>query len=222
MGLGYRSNEATTDVGRPTYPNLLDQLVSQNLIASRTYSIYLNGFDYSSGSILFGGVDLNKFTPPLYTLPINPNLSGSFTRFWISLTGLGITVPGSTSPVSIGSTSFPLSVIFDTGTTVSYLPTAIVAALAKALHIASGPDAQGLYTVPCSLRSQSGYIHFVFSGMQLRIPYSQLIFQDTTGQCFLGIIADNSGCSNILGDSFLRNIYVVYDLVQTAFREYSN
>ena len=216
MSLGYRSSEVTTNLGHPTYPNLLDQLVSQNIIASPTYSIYLNGFDYSSGSILFGGVDLNKFTPPLYTLPINSDLSGSFVRFWVSLTGLGVTVPGSTSSVSIGTSTFPLSVLFDTGTTFSYLPTAVVAPLAEALHATSGPDAQGRYTVPCSLQSQSGHIDFVFSGLQLHIPYSQLIFEVSTGECVLGIMADDSGCSNVLGDSFLRNIYVVYDLVQMA------
>lgn len=49
---------------------LLDSMVSQGLIASRAFSLYLSPYGDGSGSILFGGLDMKKFQGSLQTLPL--------------------------------------------------------------------------------------------------------------------------------------------------------
>lgn len=56
VGVGLAQNEASFY----KYPTIIDQMASQGLIKSRAFSLYLDGPDSSSGSIVFGGVDTKK------------------------------------------------------------------------------------------------------------------------------------------------------------------
>lgn len=42
MGIGFPENEAIVALGGDPYPNIMDLLVEQDLINTRTYSLYLN------------------------------------------------------------------------------------------------------------------------------------------------------------------------------------
>ena len=205
MGIGYATNEATSN----PYPNLVDQMVSQGLIASRTYSLYLNDLDSSSGTIIFGGVETQKFSGTLGTVPINQN-SGAITAFTISLTGIGVTSSNCTTAVS-PAMSYPVNVLLDSGTTFMNLPIAIADAIASVLGATADPFT--FYDLPnCDLLSSNGSIDFEFSGVKISVPFNEFIIRDAAG-CFLGMQSINSTCFGILGDSFLRSAYVVYDLV---------
>src|SRR5579862_2053535 len=116
MGVGYRTNEAILQFpGTTPYPNLVDQLVTQGFIQSRTYSLYLDDISASTGEIIFGGVDTDKFTGSLTTFPVNTDVSGIAQQFIITLTGLSVTAPGA-SAVGVGASSlYPLSVLLDSG-----------------------------------------------------------------------------------------------------------
>ena len=62
IGIGFDENEASlTSITSVPYPNLIDQMVSQGLINTKAYSLYLDDLEESTGSIVFGGVDTNKF-----------------------------------------------------------------------------------------------------------------------------------------------------------------
>ncbi|THX39710.1 acid protease [Aureobasidium pullulans] len=65
MGLGYANNEGSNK--SEPYPTFLDALVQSGAIESRLYGIYLNQIN-SSGSIIFGGIDIAKFQGPMTTL----------------------------------------------------------------------------------------------------------------------------------------------------------
>ena len=56
MGIGFDLDEAAETV----YPNIIDDMVSQGLIATKAYSLYLDDYDSPTGSIIFGGVDSGK------------------------------------------------------------------------------------------------------------------------------------------------------------------
>lgn len=219
MGVGYRNNEAILSEGKPPYPNLVDQMVSQGIIESRTYSLYLNDTDSSTAVILFGGVDFDKFNSPLHTLPINGNATGGISRFLVTLTNVSISAPNSKSDITLGpSSAYPLNSLLDSGTSLTYLPSSIAGALAKQFGSTSiTPD--GLPILPnCNSQNLQGSLNFYFSGVEIRVPYSELILEigktNSGGLiCGLGVVADDStGCS-VLGDTFLRSAYVVYDLV---------
>jgi len=72
MGVGFALNEAVCNTAGvcPVYPTIVDQMVSQNKINTRAYSLWLDDLNAETGSILFGGVDSAKYHPPLVTLPI--------------------------------------------------------------------------------------------------------------------------------------------------------
>jgi len=78
IGIGYDMDEASlTSLTSVPYPNLIDQMVSQGLINTKAYSLYLDDMEEATGSIIFGGVDTNKF---MYVEILSPSsLSLSIT-----------------------------------------------------------------------------------------------------------------------------------------------
>jgi hypothetical protein len=135
--------------------------------------------------------------------------------FYITLTGLSVTAPGK-SPVNVGSSSlYPFNVILDSGTTISHLPSSVVRSVASILGATSVQD--GLYILPdCTSEFASGSLNFFFSGVEISVPYDELILRlpatNNGFLCVIGLVSDDSGCG-VLGDTFLRSAYVVYDLV---------
>ena len=227
LGVGYRTNEAiVVGEGQPPYPNVIDQMLSQQFIGSRTYSLYLNDLDASTGMILFGGVDLDKFSGTLATLPINPDSNGATSVFFVTLTGMNLNTPGNGGITPIDTTStFPLSVVLDSGTTFMNLPSAIVRPIGEGLG-GTFSDHWQQYILPnCNAQSADASFDFIFSGVQISVPFNEIIVNafnseghlitDDNGSpiCVLGMTVDDSLPFGILGDTFLRSAYVVYDLV---------
>jgi len=225
MGVGFPSNEAiVASPGEGTYPNLVDTMLSQGLIASRTYSLYLDDIDDSVGNILFGGVDTDKFSGTLSTFPINTDSTGVASQFVVTLSGLSVTPPGG-SASGVGTSSlYPLSVLLDSGSSYMSLPSEMVTSIASAMG-ASYSNTLGGYILPnCDQQYSSGTLDFFFSGFELKVPYSEFIvnptatdgtfFQYNNGQdvCMIGAIPGSSQQIAVLGDTFLRSAYVVYDL----------
>jgi hypothetical protein len=210
MGVGYALGEAITSFQQPSYPNLVDVMVTEGLIESPTYSLYLNDIEASTGLILFGGVDLDKFSGTLETLPINTD-NGTYSRLMITLTDITISTPGNVTAVNSAST-LPLSVVLDSGTTLGLLPTPILESLAEFF----GAQLQdGVYILPnCDALSDTGTVDFSFSGVNISVPFNEILVNLPTSPpvCAIGLQALDSSCG-ILGDTFLRSAYVVYSLV---------
>ena len=227
MGVGFPLNEAILQFsGTQPYPNLVDQMVSQKIIQSRTYSLYLDDIEASTGNIIFGGVDTAKFSGTLSTFPINVDSTGTATQFIISMTGLSLTQP-SGKTIGIGASSnYPLSVLLDSGSSYMSLPAGIVSSLANALGARFNAELQGYLLPNCNSQFASGTLNFFFSGVQIVVPFDEFIVNPTqpdgtplkfsNGQpvCILGVLSGTSDNIAVLGDTFLRSAYVVYDLVK--------
>jgi hypothetical protein len=67
LGLGYTGRMSFMERKKGMPPTFLEGLVQAGAISSRLYSIYMNTLD-QYGSILFGGVDTEKYKGPLTTL----------------------------------------------------------------------------------------------------------------------------------------------------------
>lgn len=77
--------------------------------------------DSNSGSILFGGVDTEKYEGDLSVLPIQiDSQSGDISSFTVALSGISISNKAGKSQYS--KTNLAIPVILDSGTTNSYLP----------------------------------------------------------------------------------------------------
>lgn len=210
LGIGYTINEvAVTRAGGQPYPNLPQKLVDDNLISSNAYSLWLNDLDASTGTILFGGVDKDKFHGTLQTLPIIPEQDNVYAEFIIALTGMGQN--GKNGSI-FSNQNVP--VLLDSGSSLMYLPDTVVRSLYRTYN-AQYDATQGAAFVDCNLAYQEGSLDFVFSGVRISVAIDELVLVASVSRgqpiCILGILPAGNQVA-VLGDTFLRSAYVVYDL----------
>ncbi len=220
FGIGFD----TLETSPTTYINFPGALVANGLINSQAYSLFLNSEEAESGSILFGAVDHSKYTGPFITVPII-----SKHRTSVYLTGLSSSIDGCDTDlfehddtVSIQEELLEeggLYVLLDSGTTLSFLPAAFVDKIGKTLGATFSEDV-GLYTMPCNQPGQT--LDFKFSCSTIKTPLSNFLwaayydngspayFPNGDPMCFLTI--EKTDGIPILGDSFLRAVYAVFDL----------
>lgn len=209
LGIGYAINEvAVGRAGLQPYANLPQKLVDDGTVNSNAYSLWLNDLDASTGSILFGGVDTDKFQGELQTLPIIPE-QGVYAEFIIALTGMGQN--GSNSSI-FSNENVP--VLLDSGSSLMYLPDSVVRSLYRTFD-AQYDASQGAAFVDCDLANNQGSLDFSFSGVTISVPLNELVVVAAVSRgqpiCILGIGPAGDSVS-VLGDTFLRSAYVVYDL----------
>ncbi|TAQ88566.1 hypothetical protein B7494_g3109 [Chlorociboria aeruginascens] len=230
LGIGYDTNEASQSV----YPNIIDDMFSQGLITTKAYSLYLDDLEASTGSIIFGGLDSSKYVGSLTALDIQPDqaLDGSsvYAEFIIALTSFGVESGGKVTSFS-GSATFAEPVVLDSGTTITYLPDQVAEDLFDSIGAVDDVSNTGNVYVDCDLTTSNSSTTFNYgfggaSGTTIKVPISELVFPLTglfavpegylpelpfTSPCGFGIQPADGG-TNLLGDTFLRSAYVVYDL----------
>jgi hypothetical protein len=219
LGIGYTSNEIQVNRNQQqAYPNLPAAMVDAGLIQSNAYSLWLNDLDAGTGQILFGGINTAKYSGSLETVPIIQEY-GAYYEFIIALTALSISGSSSTS----SSSSLPAPVLLDSGSSLMYLPNDLTTDIFNEVNAVYDSNAGAAY-VDCSLANSDSSISFSFSGATISVPFSELVlsagtnsdgqgltFQNGASACIFGVApADDS--TPVLGDTFLRSAYVVYDL----------
>ncbi|KAK9475892.1 aspartic peptidase domain-containing protein [Lipomyces japonicus] len=226
LGIGFAEDESVTE----SYDNLPIRLVDEGVINLRAYSLWLNDIDSSSGSVLFGGIDLAKFTGELVTIDMEPTTGKIYAEFIVSLTDITFNSTSSSNQTKILSSSAgdsALEVILDSGTTYGILPSSVVADIANQLGSSSTFEDSGLYVVNCDYQDSADTLVLKFdSTAKLEVSLRQLIVtveSDSAGNevCVLGVTSSSSSllfddfasdATYLLGDSFLRSGYFVYDL----------
>ncbi|KAK4041053.1 putative aspartic-type endopeptidase opsB [Parachaetomium inaequale] len=221
LGIGYPLNEVQVGrAGLRPYNNLPAQLVAEGVIQSNAYSLWLNDLNANTGNILFGGVDAEKYIPPLQSLPIESK-SGVYAEFMITLTKLQLGTK--TIGADTNNGNLALAVLLDTGSSLTYLPDNLVSEIYAAVGAVFNSDANAAY-VPCALaRDTTTTLNFTFTSPTIAVEMNELVLDlvTSTGQrptfengvpaCLFGIGPAGAG-TNVLGDTFLRSAYVVYDL----------
>lgn len=213
MGIGYGMGLTTS------YPNFVDQLALQNQTAVKAFSVGLGSKSEQEGAITFGGVDTSKFAGKLVTLPIVPAADSpdGVPRYWVSMDNVSLTPPNG-DVKTYANTS--MDVFFDTGATLTLLPTELADAIGKDFG-AQQADISGYYNVDCSLNDLPGTVNFAFPGVEIKVPYNEFI-RETSNGCVLGITASDT--FTLLGDTFMRSAYTVFDLENNALhvQQYQN
>lgn len=219
LGVGYAANEATVGIKNPyVYRNLPLRLVDSGVINTPAYSLWLNDVNADTGSILFGGVDHAKYNGTLLKVPVLKSSSSSvYSSFLVALDGLTVTSDGQTGSNILGGA---IRALLDSGTSLSYFPESVADELISNQLGGVYSNSLGYYIQSCDL---TGSLVFNFSGAVIEVPFSSFLFPVTTatgrqvtsrnGQpvCAIGIQPITSSFA-LLGDTFLRNAYVVYDL----------
>lgn len=215
LGLGYKTNEVQVGrAGLAPYDNLPAKMAASGMINSNAYSLWLNDLDANTGSILFGGVDTEQFEGELKTLPIQAEGS-VYAEFLITMTGLYM---GSEAI----ATNQALAVLLDSGSSLTYLPDSMVETIYQKVS-AQYDSSEGAAYIACSQAKSNNSLRFNFSEPIIEVAMDELVlelvtasgkrptFQDGSEACLFGIAPAGTG-SNVLGDTFLRSAYVVYDL----------
>lgn len=194
LGISVEPNESLQ--GAPEYPNFPVALKNAGYIDRVVYSLYLDTTTASTGTLLLGGIDYDKFSGSLTYLPMAD--SGSLDLNYESITYNGIQYAGSGVAT------------LDSGTSYTYIPDSAFQSLKAQLNLGSLDHDSGLYTIPCDTDVT---VEFNFKGVTIAANSDNLILQDGNGVCLFGIQSDSQSEYYILfGDTFLRNAYVVYDL----------
>lgn len=211
LGIGSMQNESPVILQTgDMYPNFPRKLKDQGHIHKVAYSLYLNNLNATSGSLLFGGVDKNKFSGSLYTVPIVSDRSLD-----VELTSMNI---GGTNLDSWDASGITL----DSGTSLTYLPADTVLQIGDNLV---GPEfVGGMYFIDSTDFDWSQTIDFTFSGATIKVPVKNFSLKikdvikpgsglDPKYDYVLGLLSNsNSRGINLLGDTFLRSAYVVYNI----------
>ncbi|KAK0387903.1 hypothetical protein NLU13_4148 [Sarocladium strictum] len=236
MGLGFSKNVASST----KYPTIVDNMVSQGLIDTPAYSLWLNTIDSDEGSILFGAIDQKKFVGSLAKMDLHPDeLSDQdeALHFNVKLTGFRANSPDDANDIDLGT--LDSHAVLDSGSTICLMPDDQV----QKIHEEFGVVAIDGLLAPfadCAWRGDKGRgysFDFKFEGKVIRVPLSEMVvnaYEEVQDQlmgdpearrlfgswdsvCIFGIgsTADfgfEGDGFTLLGDTFLRSAYVVYDL----------
>ena len=223
MGISFASGEELCSDGwtgkcSPEVPTVVDQLKAGGYTQRNAYSIYLNDVDSNTGSILFGAIDTARYSGDLIALPLQPDGSSNVTDLSVALTS--VSVRTESGLMRISDDSFTVPALLDTGTADMQIPAVV------ANSIVSGMGAvllDGDAYVPCRYKNANATFVFGFGGFggpSIDVPIARMItdadsqFNDGSEICYLNLhgVDEALGGDIILGDSFLRSAYVVFDL----------
>ncbi|GMM35613.1 hypothetical protein DASC09_029380 [Saccharomycopsis crataegensis] len=221
FGIGLQELE-----GLGLYDNLPLRLVDSGHINRAVYSQYLNDYNATTGSILFGAVDSSKYTGNLTTFPlINArHLHRTPSDFFISCDSIDLTYTRNNSVASnVSSAKHPI--LFDSGTSLLILPQTVFDWFGVAFEQISYIEELDGYLARCDVLEEYNF-DITLQGVTYSIPLSLLgtpvtqspLFQfdvpskyKKPNYCFLDIDCGNDNII-VAGDSLLRWFYVVYDL----------
>ena len=187
--------------------------MAKNIIKLEAYSIFLNRENSPTGSIIFGGVDTEKFSGKLSTLPVQKE-DGVFQELLVRLSSVSYA----------GKTGAPSDALLDTGSPLTYLQKNAAQALRVAVKAEYDEKGDHHY-VSCKLKGSKDTIKFSFDGTIINAPLGSFVLDPDpdlpfsspkTGEvlCGWGILTIDAknGRISILGTNFLRNAYFVFDL----------
>lgn len=138
----------------------------------------------------------------------------------VALTSISFT-DGTGETTQLTPPDYAQKVVLDSGTTQTLVTNDVFTALMNGLGAVDVGNSD--YAVPCRFRDLNSTINYGLGGadgVTIRVPMSQLVrgeliapknFEDKSGACDLGLGPLMSGVA-ILGDTFLRSAYAVFDL----------
>ncbi|KAF5010650.1 hypothetical protein FDECE_3190 [Fusarium decemcellulare] len=237
MGLGFSANVAAD---KP-YDTIIDNMVAQGLIDTAAFSLWLNDLGSDEGTILFGGLDKAKYVGKLATLPLLPEpgaLGSNITSFSVAIEGLEVNTPDGQDDVNLDGLESDAIAILDSGSTICLLPDDQVKDIFDAFDVLSVQNVAVPF-VDCAYGDDKGdgiSFDFKFKGKTISVPMKEMVINAFEGKqetfqdprvsplfkgwdsvCMFGISsAADYGVKTdsfaLLGDTFLRSAYVVYDL----------
>lgn len=211
LGIGFQRREAVRGyegASNEFYPNFPQVLKQQGITDVVAYSLNLG----VSSSIIFGGLDVNAYAGTMYTFPmvnVYPNVVDKPATLALTIQGLDIVDKLTNSKKNIFNNKY--AVLLDSGTTLVSFPTELADSMANFVNATYSPS-NSVYIFDCPANSDSIDFVFNFGKLKLNIPLTSFILlPEGDSICGFGVLRSRNSFIT-LGDSFLKNTYVVYDL----------
>nr|ACL68086.1 syncephapepsin precursor [Syncephalastrum racemosum] len=190
LGLGFDTIATVAGTKTP-----VDNLISQNLISKPIFGVWLGKqSEGGGGEYVFGGYNTDHIDGSLTTVKVD-NSQGWY----------GVTVSG----LKVGSKSVASSFdgILDTGTTLLIFDRSTASQVARAYGASDNGD--GTYTISCD-QSKLQPLALTMGGKDFFVPADSLIYVKQGSQCIAGFGYSSMDFA-IIGDTFLKNNYVVFN-----------
>ncbi|XP_076597049.1 pepsin A-like [Chaetodon auriga] len=191
LGLAFQSLASDNVV--PVFYNM----ISQNLVSQPLFSVYLSGNSEQGSEVLFGGIDNSYFTGSLTWIPL------SSATYW-QITMDSVTINGQTVACSGGCQA-----IIDTGTSLIVGPTNDINNINS--WVGASTNQYGEAMVNCQSVQSMPDVTFTLGGHSFSVPSSAYVSQSSSG-CSTGFGQGGYSQLWILGDVFIREYYVVFDI----------
>lgn len=201
FGVSFREQESD---GGTLYPNFPVALKQQGYIEKSAYSLFFSGPNSTEGTFLLGGLDTAKYNGDLQWHQISDGSAGA------SVQVNSLTVAGQDIPVN-------LDFALDSGSVFTYLPDDIFTAVSKQIKLGAFNSSLGVYYIDCNNKA-TVEVNFptgkvVMATESLVNPLYPITGDPSDTGCYFGITNTiQSNGFSLLGDTFLRNAYVAFDL----------
>lgn len=194
LGIGGKDTEAAY----VPYNDLPYALQAAGITPKASYSLYL-GPDLGLGSVIFGGIDTDKYSGTLETYPSAGN---------------GLTVDVSSIAVNGQTFTSGDAYLLDSGTTLGFVSKDVQDVLDSLFPHTLEQDGSITYRKLTSCNQPTDkFVTFDFGKNVIKFSYADLVAHQEDG-CYLGFTYN--GSDRILGDVFLRKAYVYYDLTDNT------
>ncbi|KAK1833640.1 aspartic peptidase domain-containing protein [Podospora conica] len=231
LGLGI--NDPERSLSTRSYPSFIDRVVSSGKIASPAYSIWLDGPEGATGSLLLGAIDLNRFTGPLIRLQAG-RPTGYRATFSLPVHAV------SSSGKRLKDNGRPFIASLNPGDAFSYLPSVLADSIMEQAG-ATWDDRLKRAMIPCDAASQRLAEFEIelegLGGPVLRVQLADLIVPRAVdfwrlnfvhgvflgpNECLFGVQKVDLGPTASItpfyniGSSLLRRTYMVFDITNDA------
>ncbi|KJZ72327.1 hypothetical protein HIM_08253 [Hirsutella minnesotensis 3608] len=227
FGSGSLDKEGADDI----YPNIPQRMKDTGVINTNAYSVYLNDFRGSNGSILFGGVDRAKFEGELQDVPLikATDVIGDTMVEFSSLQLLPGSRNNQTARTTSNCTMQPVNLsperplppaFLDTGGQQISLPADVVQRAAKMLG-APFDEKNGMGPIDCRLAYSGAALQFGFNQNKaiIKVPLDMTLNAEALAKdnvCLPDVIVAEGEDANVatLGPAMMQAAYVVHDFDQ--------
>ncbi|KAG0076767.1 hypothetical protein BGZ90_008212 [Linnemannia elongata] len=188
------------------YSTLVETLISRKNLTQPIVSMWMGrqrmggATEGSGGAVIFGGVDTTKYVGNFTWAPIIDKSSWKIKFDGVSIAGKSLGLSG--------------NALIDSGTSLIIVPSKVASIFHEYIPGAIEAPQVG-WILPCN--TSVGDLNFTISGQQFRVPAEELVvlfrIPGYAEYCKSAIDVSSSSSDNdwILGASFLKNVYSVYD-----------
>ncbi|NXI85435.1 PEPA protein, partial [Rhipidura dahli] len=175
---------------------VFDNMMMENLVDMRLFSVYLSRDSQGGSFVLFGAIDPYYTTKGIAWIPLSAETYWQITMESVSVNG---------APVACSS---GCQAIVDTGTTLLAVPVRALRNLLSRLGASSSGE------ISCEAAKNLPDLIFHIHGKEFPVPPRAYVLR-SNGYCTLGLqgmdVPTEEGELWILGDVFIREYYVIFD-----------